>query len=63
MENMCKCGHHKVFPVLVVLFGLLFLLEAIGVVTSGFVMILWPILVIAGGLMKLGSKSGMCKCC
>ena len=63
MENMCGCSHHKVVPVLVILFGLTFLLEALGFVTSGFVMIAWPVLVIAGGLMKLMSKSGMCKCC
>ncbi len=63
MKNVCSCPHHKVVPVLVVLFGLTFLLGALGILTSGFVMIAWPVLVIAGGLMKWMSKSGMCKCC
>ncbi len=63
MKNMCKCPHHKAMPVLVILFGLTFLLEALGVVTSGFAMVVWPVLVIIAGLMKWTEKSGMCKCC
>ena len=70
MENMqnapkvcCQCHHHKVMPVLVVLFGLTFLLGTWGTLSSDTVNIVWPILVIAAGLMKLSSKSGMCKCC
>jgi len=62
-KNMCKCPHHNVVPVLVVLFGLTFLLQALGVVSWSFVMVAWPVLVIAAGLMKLGERSGMCKCC
>ncbi len=60
---MCKCPHHKVMPVLVVLFGLTFLLGTLDILTSGFVNIAWPVLVIAAGLMKWVEKSGMCKCC
>ena len=63
MENICKCSHHKVMPILVILFGLTFLLGTLGTLTSGFVNIAWPVIVIAGGLMKLMDKSGMCKCC
>jgi len=72
MENMnsmdagrkvCHCPHHKVMPVLVILFGLTFLLKALGVVTYDFAMITWPILVILAGLQKFATKSGMCKCC
>ncbi|MBX4200691.1 DUF5668 domain-containing protein [Candidatus Parcubacteria bacterium] len=63
MEKMCNCHHHKVFPVLVVLFGLLFLLQALNVVSWQFTMMAWPVLVIAGGVMKFVGKSGMCKCC
>ncbi len=63
MRNVCKCPHHKVMPVLVVLFGLTFLLEGWGVVSSSFAMTAWPVLVILAGLMKFGEKSGMCKCC
>lgn len=60
-SGMCKCPHHKTTPVLIVLFGLLFLLGALDVFTSEFVAVTWPILVILGGLSKL--TSGMCKCC
>lgn len=63
MKNACACPHHKVIPVLIVLFGLTFLLGALGILTPGFVNIAWPIIVIAGGLMKWVNKSGMCKCC
>ena len=61
MKNVCPCPHHKVIPVLIVLFGLTFLLGQWGILTSGFVNTVWPILIIAGGIMKLTSK--MCKCC
>lgn len=63
IKSPCKCTHHKVLPVLVILFGLTFLLEGLGVITSSFAMIVWPVLVIAGGVMKLVSSTGMCKCC
>lgn len=67
MENMnmsggkCDCSHHKAIPVLIVLFGLLFLLEALNVVMADVVSVVWPILVIIGGLMKLFGSN--CKCC
>ena len=61
MKKTCSCTHHKVIPVLVVLFGLTFLLGALNVFTPGFVAIVWPVIVIIGGLVKLTSK--MCKCC
>lgn len=64
MENTCsKCPHHKVMPALVILFGLTFLLGYLGILTSNFVNIAWPIIVISGGLIKLMDKYGMCKCC
>jgi len=55
----CGCAHHKAFPVLVVLFGLTFLLHALGYLTEGFVAVTWPVLVLAAGALKLGR----CKCC
>jgi hypothetical protein len=58
--SACRCGHHKIFPVVIVLFGLLFLLEHFGVFTAEFTSVAWPVLVILGGLVKL--KSGSCKC-
>ena len=63
MKNVCKCPHHSVVPVLVVLFGLTFLLGAWGILTSDAVDVLWPVIVIAAGLMKWAEKSRMCKCC
>ncbi len=56
---VCKCPHHKVIPWLVILIGVDFLLGAVGVLTWSFVDITWPIILIIGGVMKLG----MCKCC
>jgi len=59
----CACPHHKAIPVLIILFGLTFLLEGMGVITPEFAMMAWPMIIIAGGLMKLINGSGMCKCC
>lgn len=58
---MCKCPHHKVIPLLVLLFGLDFLFGALHWVSTGFVSVTWPILVVAVGVMKL--MKGACKCC
>ncbi len=55
----CKCMHHNMVPLLVVLFGVLFLLNAFMLVSNYITAIVWPILVIAAG----GTKMGMCKCC
>jgi len=50
-------------PVLVILFGLTFLLGAWGIFDKNSVNTIWPVLVIVAGFMKIGEKSGMCKCC
>ena len=47
--------------ILLVLFGLAFLLETLNVLTSDAVSVIWPILVIVAGGSKLGE--GRCKCC
>lgn len=65
MEGMhgmkCDCSHHKVVPITIIAFGLLFLLGALDVFTAATVAIIWPILVIvAGGVMLMGRK---CSCC
>jgi len=60
-DGICKCPHHKMMPLLVVLFALSFLLKALGILTPGSVDIIWPILVGAAGLMKF--NEGKCKCC
>jgi len=62
-KNVCSCHHHKVIPVLIILFGLTFLLESRGVISSDFAMIAWPVIIMAGGVMKLMNNSKMCKCC
>jgi K+ transporter len=57
--NVCKCPHHKVMPLAVLLIGVVFLLQAMGTVSAMFVMYAWPILLIVAVLPKLGG----CKCC
>ena len=57
----CGCMHHKFVPILIILFGLTFLLEAYGMLGAATVGIVWPILVILTGILKL--TSGKCKCC
>ncbi len=57
----CGCVHHKMMPLFIVLFGIVFLLGGLGKIDMGTVNIVWPILVILAGLQKM--FSGMCKCC
>lgn len=59
--NGCGCAHHKVMPLLMVVFGLVFLLGAMGQISMATVNIVWPIIVIVAGLKKMAV--GMCKCC
>ncbi len=60
-KKCCGCPHHKVLPILIILFGLDFLLGTAGVLTYQFVNLSWPVLVVIAGCMKL--SKGMCKCC
>ena len=59
--NICKCPHHKFMPLLIVVFGLLFLGGNLGWWSWGVVNMGWPVLVIIGGAMKM--MEGKCKCC
>jgi len=59
-HGVCSCMHHKIMPILIVLFGLSFLLTALGVYSMDVNAVIWPIIVILGGLVKL--KGGMCGC-
>ncbi|TSA44508.1 hypothetical protein D4R51_03700 [bacterium] len=65
MENMnggkCGCSHHKVVPILMVLFAILFLLGDAGVLGADIVNAGWPIIVGVAGLTQIFSNS--CKCC
>ena len=57
----CKCMHHKIVPVIITLFGALFLAGNAGWVSMETVQWGWPALITAAGLTKLGSR--WCKCC
>ncbi len=57
--NVCKCPHHKIIPALAVLFGLDFLAGALGWLPDEAVIIIWPIIIIIGGLSKMVN----CTCC
>ena len=63
--DVCGCACHKgkyiCKGVFLVLFGLLFLLNSLGVLSDSFTSLAWPVLVIlcgVGGVMK-----SCCKCC
>ena len=57
--KVCKCPHHSMVGWLLVLIGLDFLLGALHIFTPGFVSIVWPILLIVFGFMKMKR----CNCC
>ena len=57
----CACPHHKIMPVLVVVFGMVFLLGSWNIFTDSAVSTLWPLIVIVAGFLKMGQ--GKCKCC
>jgi hypothetical protein len=59
MGKTCQCSHHKVVPLLVILFALDFFLGTLGVLSAQFVSLSWPILVAIAGFMKMSK----CKCC
>jgi len=61
IHRNCNCSHHKVVPLLVALFGLLFLLGNLGYVGANYVNIIWPVLALVGGLAKLFENN--CRCC
>jgi len=58
---LCKCGHHKFVPILIILFGADFLLAAFGYISMEVRNMVWPVLIILAGFMKMGE--GKCKCC
>jgi len=58
--GVCPCMHHKIMPFLLVLFGLTFLLQGLGVYGGNIAAIVASIIIILAGLAKL--KGGMCGC-
>ena len=61
MENgkVCKCKHHKLVPLCIALIGLVLLLGQLNILTAGAVGIIWPVLLIVIGVVKMVK----CKCC
>lgn len=57
--KVCKCPHHKVKPIAVILFALSFLAVDFGWLSWSVFNIIWPILLIIAVCTKLGG----CKCC
>ncbi len=57
----CACPCHKSVGVLIILFGLTFLLGAFDIISARMVSLIWPTLIVLVGLKK--TMTGMCKCC
>lgn len=60
-EKNCNCPHHKAIPVFIVLIAFTFLLQAWDILSFSTVDVIWPILLAAIGLTKLGQSR--CTCC
>jgi len=60
-EEACRCPCHRAIGVLVALFGLNFLLKALGVYGDNVSNIVWPVLLMLGGIKH--TFRGKCKCC
>jgi hypothetical protein len=58
--GVCPCAHHRLFPCLVVILGIVFLLQNLYVISEETTGIVWPILVILMGAAKW--FGGCCKC-
>jgi len=60
-KNTCTCTHHKLVPILALLFAILFLLHNCGYINDQFLSIAWPMLVGLGAISFLGEDE--CPCC
>lgn len=61
MHGSCKCMHHNLVGIAVLVIGAAFLLQTLGVLSASAVSYIWPIaLVVAGGVKAFGNK---CSCC
>jgi len=60
-KNLCDCIHHQIIPVLIMVFGGLFLLLRFYIITEELVSLVWPILVIGAGAVKFRERT--CRCC
>jgi Domain of unknown function (DUF5668) len=61
VSEKCPCTHHQIIPLLIIVLGLLFLLANLQLVNYEIVTVLWPILLIVIGMVKIGDHK--CKCC
>ncbi|KND49228.1 MAG: hypothetical protein AB203_02420 [Parcubacteria bacterium C7867-008] len=59
-SSSCRCPHHLVQPILIILFGGAFLAGNTGYLTADIIRIVWPSLIILTGVAKL--FGGSCKC-
>lgn len=59
--KVCKCPHHKVVPLMILLIGIDLFFGSVGWLSAAFVNVSWPILLIIAGATKLAK--GACKCC
>ena len=60
-KKVCTCSHHKIVPVCIMLIGLAALVGQLGWLSAMWVGIIWPVLLIVIGFVKMKSQS--CKCC
>lgn len=60
-QKVCKCPHHKVGPIVVILFAIAFLLGDFGTISWQVFNITWPILLIIAAASKMCGCG--CKCC
>ena len=63
MKNgkVCNCHHHKVIPAAIILIGLSALLTNWNIITVATNNVVWPVLLIVIGFIKMKGKN--CKCC
>ena len=60
-EGKCCCPCHYALGVLIVAFGLTFLLRTLEVISNHTAAIIWPIIVMLAGIKTICGR--MCKCC
>ena len=60
-SRKCNCWHHKIAPGAIALIGVVFLLNALGVMSGETTAIIWPILLIVAGGTKAFER--YCTCC
>lgn len=61
VDPRCACAHHQVVPVAIVLIGLDFLANALGLVPDALLAMTWPVLLVVAGVAKLAGPG--CHCC